>query len=100
MKRLIRWAILLLTPLAATAQQPRSPRTVAELPPNTIDCSNWRKTAAQQWIAHDPAKLFDFGTKLGWQVDMVESHDFCLSADGVTLYRALELKCGGWQPPN
>jgi hypothetical protein len=90
---------LLLLPLAATAQQPRSPQTVAELPPNTIDCSNWRKTEGeQQWVAHDPAKPFDFGSKLGWKLGVVEPHDFDLSADGVTLFRALNLKCGGWRP--
>jgi hypothetical protein len=96
MKRSILVAALLLLPFTATAQQPRSPKTVAELPPNTIDCSNWHKTeGVQQWVARDPAKPFDFGSKLGWKVDAVESHDFFLSADGVTLYHALTLKCGG-----
>ena len=94
MKRSILAVALLLVSLSAMAQ--KSPQTVADLPPNTIDCSNWRKTEGmQQWIAHDPTKAFDFGTKLGWKVDAVESHDFYLSADGVTpLHHALELKCG------
>jgi len=99
-KRLILGALLLLLPLSATAQLSKSPRSVEELPPNTIDCSNWRKEHGDKWIANDPTKSFDFGTKLGWKVDAVESHDFYLTADGITLYRAINLKCGGWKPTN
>ena len=84
-------AVAVLFPFAAVAQQPIP--TEPELPPNNIDCSDWRKEGSR-WIAIDPNKPFYLGSGASARIDAVDGPGI-FAISGFDLWRVLNRKCAG-----
>jgi hypothetical protein len=84
-------ALAVLFPLAAVAQQPIPKEP--ELPPNNIDCFNWRNDGGR-WIAIDPNKSFYLGSGTGVRIDAVDGPGI-FAIGGFDLWRVLNRKCAG-----
>ena len=85
-------AVAVLFPLAAVAQQP-TPAEI-KLPPNDIDCTDWRKEG-NRWIAIDPNKSFYVVSRTAnVRIEVVDGPGvFAIS--GYDLWRVINRKCAG-----
>jgi hypothetical protein len=88
----MRWLLSLSCALAVASAANAQNNTA--LPANTIDCSQFRKVAANAWLENGVAK-FDLGSAKGVTLQgtpiLPNVNDV---VGGVDLYQVLETKCG------
>jgi len=66
-----------------------------ELPPNTIDCTGFKKATDGSWRVGAPT-TFDIGTAKGITLSGMTVYPRSAPLGGGDLYEALESKCAGW----
>ena len=92
-------ALILVASCAVLVSSFALARADTELPPNTIDCTAFKRTPNGNWYV-GPRTTFDVGPlkAIGLGNYLVIPHDTNASFRGVDLYNILERKCGGSHP--
>ena len=92
-------ALILVASCAVLVSSFALARADTELPPNTIDCTAFKRTPNGNWYV-GPRTTFDVGPlkAIGLGNYLVIPHDTNASFRGVDLYNILERKCGGSRP--
>jgi hypothetical protein len=67
----------------------------AQLPPNTINCSGFKKMPDGTWFAAADNRPFDIGAARGVTVTNMAIRPGSLVIKDADLYAALEMKCAG-----
>ena len=81
--------------LAATpGSEPGPAKSPKELPPNTIDCSDWTRNSDGSWTAHHNAKPFDVGDTRQMSIQDSRIGPKTVNAGGYDLTTLLDKKCG------
>jgi hypothetical protein len=94
-----RFALILVADCAVLVGSLALAQADKDLPPNTIDCTAFKKMPSGNWYV-GPRTTFDVGRlkAIGLENYLVIPNDTNGSFRGVDLYGILERKCGGPRP--